>query len=143
MALCGPVATNELARILVMDRTTLTRNLRLLREAGWVESSPGRGGRELRFDLSPTGRETLAAAIPVWREAQEGIVDAFGPAAWPDMVADLGRLVVETLLLTPGEEPPPGLMALVEARRASGRASAPEHGSAACLHRRAESVTPS
>ena len=127
MALRGPVTTNELARILVMDRTTLTRNVRLLREAGWVDTSPGRGGRELRFELSAAGRDTLAAAIPVWRTAQDGIVAAYGPSAWPDMVADLGRLVVETLHLTPGEEPPPGLLALVAARKAElGKRAAAE-----------------
>lgn len=119
LALCGPVTTNELARILVMDRTTLTRNVRILREAGWVETGPGRGGRELRFELSAAGRETLAAAIPIWRDAQGGIEEAFGPAIWPDMVAELGRLVVGTLTLTPGEEPPPGLLAAMKAREAA------------------------
>jgi DNA-binding MarR family transcriptional regulator len=119
MALGGPVTTNELARVLVMDRTTLTRNVRLLREAGWVTSGPGRGGRELLFELSAVGRETLAAAIPIWREAQGGIEAAYGTAVWPNMVAELGRLVVGTLTLTPGEEPPPGLVAMMQARAAS------------------------
>ena len=114
MALGGPVTTNELARVLVMDRTTLTRNVRLLREAGWVESGPGRGSRELRFELSAAGRETLAAAIPIWREAQGGIEAAYGTTVWPNMVAELGRLVVGTLSLTPGEEPPLALAALMQ-----------------------------
>jgi DNA-binding MarR family transcriptional regulator len=116
MALCSPATTNELARILVMDRTTLTRNLRLLRDAGWVTSGPGRGGRELHFELSAAGREALTAAIPIWREAQGGIEEVFGTSVWPNMVAELGRLVSGTLALTPGDAPPPGLLAVLKAR---------------------------
>ena len=93
LALGGPVSTNELAHALVMDRTTLTRNLRLLRDIGLVETQPGRGGREVRFVLSDEGRDALARAIPIWREAQESIVTAFGDTRWPTMVGELNRLV--------------------------------------------------
>ena len=97
LALAGPVSTNELAHGLVMDRTTLTRNLRLLRDAGLVATQPG--GREVRFVLSDAGRDALARAIPVWREAQGGIVTAFGADRWPTMVAELDRLVRGALAL--------------------------------------------
>jgi DNA-binding MarR family transcriptional regulator len=93
LALAGPVSTNELARGLVMDRTTLTRNLRLLRDAGLVEGQPGRGGREVLFVLSDEGRDALARAIPIWREAQDSIVTTFGESRWPTMVGELNRLV--------------------------------------------------
>jgi DNA-binding MarR family transcriptional regulator len=99
LALAGPVSTNELAQALVVDRTTLTRNLRLLRDAGLVETQAGRGGREVRFVLSDEGRDTLARAIPLWREAQGTIVTAFGAGQWPTMVAELDRLVSGTMAL--------------------------------------------
>lgn len=101
LALAGPVSTNELALGLVVDRTTLTRNLRLLREAGLVERQRSATGREIRFVLSETGREALARAIPVWQAAQHGIEQAFGAARWPGMVAELDRLVHGTLALGP------------------------------------------
>lgn len=100
LAIAGPVSTNELAVGLVVDRTTLTRNLRLLRDAGLVETQPGRSGREVRFTLSDEGRDILARAIPIWREAQGSIVAAFGEARWPRMVADLDRLVSGTMALS-------------------------------------------
>ena len=100
LAIAGPVSTNELAMGLVMDRTTLTRNLRLLRDAGLVETHPGRSGREVRFALSDEGRDALARAIPVWREAQGSIVTAYGEQRWPTMVAELGRLVSGTMALS-------------------------------------------
>lgn len=97
LAVAGPVSVNRLAHGLVMDRTTLTRNLRLLRDAGLVDADAGRAGREQLLMLSDGGRATLARAIPRWRRAQTGIVDSFGPGAWPSMVADLRRLVEGTL----------------------------------------------
>ena len=99
LALAGPVSTNELSVGLVVERTTLTRNLRLLRDAGLVEAVPGRTGREVRFALSDEGRDALARAIPIWREAQGSIVAAFGESRWPTMVAELGRLVNGTMAL--------------------------------------------
>jgi DNA-binding MarR family transcriptional regulator len=118
LALGGSVSTNELSRALVVDRTTLTRNLRLLKEAGLIESHAGRAGREVRFTLSDEGRDTLARAIPLWREAQEGIVTAFGTAEWPTMVADLNRLVTGTLALERDGEgaPPPNPLPLAMER---------------------------
>lgn len=100
LALAGPVSTNQLAAGLVVDRTTLTRNLRLLRDAGLVEAQPGRSGREVLFTLSDEGRDTLARAIPIWREAQSSIVTAFGETRWPTMVAELERLVSGTMALS-------------------------------------------
>jgi DNA-binding MarR family transcriptional regulator len=102
LALGGPVSTNGLAHALVVDRTTLTRNLRLLRDAGLVETRPAPTSREIRFVLSQAGRDVLAQAIPLWREAQNGIVDAFGPGRWPTLVADLDRLVSRTMALGDG-----------------------------------------
>jgi DNA-binding MarR family transcriptional regulator len=106
LALAGPVSISALAQGLVMDRTTLSRNLRLLRDAGLVETRPGLAGREIHFVLTSAGRETLAAAIPLWREAQDGIVEAFGDGRWPAMVAELNRLVRGTLALEPGAASP-------------------------------------
>ena len=100
LAIGGAVSTNELAHGLVVDRTTLTRNLRLLRDAGLVETQPGRSGREVWFTLSDEGRDVLARAIPIWREAQGSIVTAFGETRWPTMVAELDRLVSGTMALT-------------------------------------------
>lgn len=119
LALGGPVSTNRLAEALVVDRTTLTRNLRLLRDAGLVETRPGRGGREQRLVLSDAGRRTLADAIPVWRDAQAKIVTAFGPECWPTMVTELRRLVAGMLTPAEGESRPAGAGDVASADRAS------------------------
>lgn len=100
LAWAGSVSTNRLAEGLVMDRTTLTRNLKLLREAGLIEARPSVVGRQIQFGLTGAGREQLALAIPHWQVAQDGIVDAFGASSWPGMVQELGRLVNGTLALS-------------------------------------------
>ncbi len=93
LALGGSASINEISHALVIDRTTLTRNLRLLREAGLVTAQSGQTGREQRFSLTAEGREILARAIPLWRSAQDSLVDHFDQARWPGLVADLDRLV--------------------------------------------------
>lgn len=107
LALGGPVPINQLSMALVMDRTTLTRNLSVLRDAGLVRAARSRAGRMVRYELTETGRETLARAIPHWRQAQDGIEAAFGAERWPGMVSELYRLVSGTLALDPRAEIPP------------------------------------
>ena len=75
------VTVTELAAILAMDRTTLTRNLKLLRARGLVEAD--------RITLTTKGRKAAAAALPLWEAAQAGIVTGLGERRW---VALLGEL---------------------------------------------------
>jgi DNA-binding MarR family transcriptional regulator len=93
LALAGSTTTNEMARALVIDRTTLTRNLRLLRDAGLIDAAPSQTGREQRLSLTPAGRATLARAYPLWQQAQASILESFDAARWPTLLTDLDRLV--------------------------------------------------
>ena len=63
-----PVA--ELAEILGLERTTLTRNLKPLLEAGWVELKPGADSRQRIVTITGAGREMLKLAYVAWRGAQ-------------------------------------------------------------------------
>ncbi|MCC6179071.1 MAG: winged helix-turn-helix transcriptional regulator [Chloroflexi bacterium] len=93
LALAGPCSMSRLAQGLVIDRTTLTRNLRLLRDAGLAEpASP----TDRRLVLTARGVETLARAVPLWEVAQAEIVDAFGAGRWRGLVAELRALVEVT-----------------------------------------------
>ena len=69
----------ELAALLDMDRTTLTRNLRPLVEAGWVRMrQSGQDARARSAALTPAGRDLLEAARPLWRRAQDEINATIG-----------------------------------------------------------------
>lgn len=78
----GMLMLTELARALGMDRTTLSRNLRPLERRGLVALS-GEGYRRARtVELTDTGEQVLAEALPLWRNAQERFRNAIGPDEW-------------------------------------------------------------
>lgn len=75
----GPMSINTLAGILVMDRTTLGRNILPLEREGLISIAPLRADRrskELR--ITDAGVERLLAARDGWREAQARFAAAFG-----------------------------------------------------------------
>ena len=75
----GPMTINALAAALVMDRTTLGRNILPLQRDGLIEivaSTADRRRRELC--LSAAGVDRLALAIERWRVAQTRFDAVFG-----------------------------------------------------------------
>ncbi|MEQ8584631.1 MAG: MarR family winged helix-turn-helix transcriptional regulator [Thalassobaculaceae bacterium] len=63
-------SVTDLADRVAMDRTTLTRNLAPLRQAGWVDLAPGPDRRSRSVLLTDAGRQVLDAARPYWRAAE-------------------------------------------------------------------------
>ena len=62
----------ELAKALVMDRTTLLRAMKPLQRADLVRSTASDADpRQLLFSLSPAGERKLKQALPLWAKAQE------------------------------------------------------------------------
>jgi DNA-binding MarR family transcriptional regulator len=75
----GPMSINALASLLVMDRTTLGRNILPLERDGLVEvakSDADRRRHELR--LTEAGRNLHRAALERWEEAQKRFGAVFG-----------------------------------------------------------------
>jgi DNA-binding MarR family transcriptional regulator len=75
----GPMTINALAREMVMDRTTLGRNILPLERDGLVAVATGdadRRSRELR--LTDAGAARLRTALKGWSAAQRGFEAAFG-----------------------------------------------------------------
>ena len=75
----GPMTIGALAAELVMDRTTLGRNLQPLEREGLVTVAKGiedRRSREIR--LTDAGAERLRAAVKGWVDAQAGFEAVFG-----------------------------------------------------------------
>jgi DNA-binding MarR family transcriptional regulator len=64
------VPLSRLAQALVMDRTTLTRNLSPLIRDGLVEERPAADGRVRLFALTARGKKTFEAALPAWKVTQ-------------------------------------------------------------------------
>lgn len=75
----GPVTINALARRLVMDRTTLGRNILPLERDGLIaiEKAPS-DGRSKELHLTKAGAERLRAGVRKWTEAQARFESTFG-----------------------------------------------------------------
>jgi DNA-binding MarR family transcriptional regulator len=65
-----------------LDKTTLSRNLRLLHENGWIAFAEGEDRRERQVTLTKAGRARLTAARPAWRSAQSAMEKALGARRW-------------------------------------------------------------
>ncbi|QFS50723.1 MarR family winged helix-turn-helix transcriptional regulator [Nostoc sphaeroides] len=96
VAIAKSATVNELAEILVMDRTTLTRNLKPLEREGWLKSKPGQDQRTRIIALTEAGEVVLAKALPLWKQAQSMVEEALGQQRWNTLLA---HLVEATALL--------------------------------------------
>jgi DNA-binding MarR family transcriptional regulator len=95
----GPVRPSDLARAMAMDASTLTRNLKPLIAAGWVELGAGSDGRSRLVRLTDTGLGKRAEAKRHWRIAQESMNELLGA----ERVLALHALIDQTMdLLEPG-----------------------------------------
>jgi DNA-binding MarR family transcriptional regulator len=75
----GCSTITALAAEMVMDRTTLGRNIRPLQREGLVAVASRRGDRRSKeLHLTDAGRERLHAAVAAWREAQQRFDAVFG-----------------------------------------------------------------
>lgn len=85
----GPRGIGELAELLVMDRTTLTRNLKPLLDRGLLKSVEGADRRRRPVAITAKGRAALARALPHWREAQVRMAGSLGHSRWRRLLGDL------------------------------------------------------
>jgi DNA-binding MarR family transcriptional regulator len=67
----GVAQPSRVCQILHMDLSTLSRNLRRMRDRGWIETVPDRDARSHPFQVTDQGRELIQQAYPAWQEAQQ------------------------------------------------------------------------
>jgi DNA-binding MarR family transcriptional regulator len=99
----GVMTINALADDMVMDRTTLGRNILPLERDGLVSIKPGRADRrskELR--LTDIGLERLRAGVQGWKNAQREFAAAFGDKRTVGLRALLHDVVATDLPLEAG-----------------------------------------
>lgn len=73
LTLKGPTRLGELADVLGLERTTLTRSARLLERKGWAALEQSRDARQRLLRVTELGRARLEAAYPAWKEAQQEV----------------------------------------------------------------------
>ncbi|QWP76391.1 winged helix-turn-helix transcriptional regulator [Lysobacter sp. K5869] len=85
----------EIAHELGMDRSTLSRDLKPLVAAGWVESAPGEDARQRRLRVTVAGRAAIERAVPLWRQAQDEIDQGLGAEGIAALHAQLDRAIAQ------------------------------------------------
>lgn len=93
--LLGPSSIARLARELVMDRSTLTRNLKPLMNSGLMRFTQ-EGGKQKSVAVTIDGQAALLRAAPYWSQAQSQLVAHFGTEAWNRIMTDLNAIVEAT-----------------------------------------------
>ena len=76
----GPIPTTRLADFQGLERTTLTRNLRLLVRDGLVQIDEGEDRRVRKVTITPAGEEAARRAFPFWKKAQDAALAAAPPS---------------------------------------------------------------
>ena len=81
-----------LARDLDFDKTTLSRNLKLMERKGWIAHVASGDQRERGYHLTKDGAKLLKAARPGWKRAQDRLRSAMSDGQWESMWHALGDL---------------------------------------------------
>ena len=88
-----PVGIKDLAKALVMDRTTLGRNIQVLSDRGLLDVGEGDDRRYRPISLTAQGQKSLDIARPLWRQAQTRMVNGLGQDRWIRFLDDLNVAV--------------------------------------------------
>jgi len=103
LSMMGEAPMQEVAYVLAMDRTTLTRNLNPLLREGLVEVRVGSDRRARPLRLTAKGQSTLEKALPYWQKAQSGLVDEIGAEQWDALMRGLHQI---SMIVENSEENP-------------------------------------
>ena len=88
----GAVSQAAIGRRYALDKTTISRNLKVLERKGLIVSSSADDKRERRFTLTTEGDKRLASAKPAWKKAQEHLRSGMTEKQW-DAMFDAFRAV--------------------------------------------------
>ncbi len=90
---------SELARFSRLDRTTIIRSLRVLREKGLIEDATEAGSRNKGIRLTEAGRKALAGGMGGWERVQKQIESKLGA----EKLRVLQEILVDFATLDGGE----------------------------------------
>lgn len=91
-----PVTLKRLAKANMMDRTTLSRNLKPLEKKCLVRVEPGQDRRERIVKLTDSGEEVLMKAYPLWEEAQKKITRGLNQKGLDALLTSLSDVIALT-----------------------------------------------
>lgn len=88
------VSQMTIGRALGIDKTTLSRNLRLLERSSWIIAGPTSDQRERGYRLTNAGKKVLASSKAGWSRAQKKLRSALQPGEWESLMNVFGRVAL-------------------------------------------------
>jgi len=82
----------ELAKLLEMDESTVSRNVERMCAKGWLRLEDGADRRSHLITVSEKGKGLIRKGYPAWQKAQEEVTRRLGPASVADLKAVLRKL---------------------------------------------------
>jgi DNA-binding MarR family transcriptional regulator len=81
VARMGTARPGDLCYLLRMEKSTLSRDVEVLRRNGWLEVDDSGGGRARPLRLTADGGALLEVVLPAWRQAQAKALALIGGEA--------------------------------------------------------------
>jgi DNA-binding MarR family transcriptional regulator len=93
LCLAGYMSPAALSARLRLEKSTVSRNLRLMIDTGWVQAEGQARGQKL--SATARGQRLFEAAFPAWQKAQRRVKDLLG-ADGTEALARLAATVTES-----------------------------------------------
>lgn len=88
----APIQLTEVAAILDLDPSTLSRTLKSLKNRGLITIDGGRGRGGLQLELTLRGEDVMIEALSAWTQAQSALTAALGEAGMGRVLEALDQL---------------------------------------------------
>ena len=85
------ISVGHLGEKLLMDQTSVTRSLKLLKDLGLVASARGQDGRTRLVSLTAEGHRKLDEVMPLWEKANAQVVAKLGQAHVDNLLEELAN----------------------------------------------------
>ena len=91
----GPISISDLAIKLGMDQSTLSRNIKLALEEGWVKITSGEDARTRIITNTAAGNKKHQAAKLLWESQQRNVIKVLGK----NRTTELNKMIDEAIAL--------------------------------------------
>ncbi len=78
LSIVGEAGPSLISKALVMEKSTVSRNLSRMKKQGWIKASEGGRGLAQIITVTPKGRKMLASMHGAWQKAQEAAARLLG-----------------------------------------------------------------
>jgi DNA-binding MarR family transcriptional regulator len=93
LSLTGGAKVQNLADLLGLDHSTLSRTLAPLLARGWIQHADGSDRRASPVELTNLGRQHVVRAAAAWEQFQSGMEKSLGAKRWARLSKDLDAVI--------------------------------------------------